>query len=131
MNINVASQNQGMIAWTGTAARPIDIRHHVHFAFTFEATADLAADATFKVQAAPPSDADPCLPGTFYDVPETLTCAGWGQVPDPTTGFVIPAGTKKGALCTAALPCRPDAFVQLVGTGAAGVLGVAVLGGPR
>lgn len=130
MNLNVASQNQGVIAWTGTAARPIDIRRHNNFAFTFEATADLAADASFKVQAAPPSDADPCLPGTFVDVPETLTCAALGP-PDPTTGFVIPAGTKKGALCTAALPCRPDAFVHLVGTGAASVLAVAVLGGPR
>jgi hypothetical protein len=131
MNVNVASQNQGVIAWTGTAGRPIDIRHHIYFAFTFEATADLAADATFKVQAAPPSDVDPCLPGTFYDVPETLTCVGWGTVPDPTTGFVIPAGTKAKSICSAALPCRPDAFVQLVGTGAANVLAVAILGGPR
>jgi len=130
MNLNVASQNQGVIAWTGTAARPIDIRQHNNFSFTFETTADLAADASFKVQAAPPSDADPCVPGTFADVPETLTCAQFGP-PDPTTGFVVPSGTKKGAICTATLPCRPAAFVQLVGTGAAAVLGVAVLGGPR
>jgi len=130
MNINVASQNNGLIAWTGLASRPIDIRQHINFAFTFEVTADLAADAVFKAQSAPASDADPCLPGAFTDVPEVLTCMQFGP-PDPTTGFVIPSGTKKGAICTATLPCRPDAFVQLVGTGAATVLAVAVLGGPR
>jgi len=131
MNINVATQNNGLLAWTGTAARPIDIRQHNNFAFTFETTADLAADASFKVQAAPPSDADPCVPGAFVDVPETLTCVGYGAIAKPTTGFVIPSGTKKGAICTGALPCRPDAFIQLVGTGAATVIAVAILGGPR
>jgi hypothetical protein len=131
MNLNVASQNNGIVAWTGAAARPIDIRRHVNFAFTFETTADLAADASFKVQAAPASDADPCLPGAFVDVPEVLTCLTWGQIPDPTTGFIIPNGTKAGTICTATLPCKPDAFIQLVGTAAASVLAVAVLGGPR
>ncbi len=130
MNLNGSSQHQGVIAWTGTAAVPIDIRRHNSFSFTFKTTADLAADATFKVQAAPPSDADPCLPGTFVDVPETLLCADMGP-PNPTTGFVIPSGTKKDSLCSATLPCRPDAFIQLVATGAATVEGVAVLSGPR
>jgi hypothetical protein len=130
MNINVASQNNGLLAWDGTAARPIDIRQHNNFAFTFETTTNLAADASFKVQAAPPSDTDPCVPGTFVDVPETLTCMDFGP-PNPTTGFVIPSGTKKGSICTATLPCRPDAFIQLVATGGATVLAVAILGGPR
>jgi hypothetical protein len=130
MNINVASQNNGLLAWTGTAGRPIDIRQHNNFAFTFETTALLAADASFKVQAAPPSDADPCVPGVFVDVKETLTCMDFGP-PNPTTGFVIPTGTKAGTICTATLPCRPNAFIQLVGTGAAAVLAVAILGGPR
>ena len=130
MNLNGASQNQGVIAWSGTAAVPIDIRKHNSFSFTFKTTADLAADATFKVQAAPPSDADPCLPGTFVDVPETLLCYDAGP-PAATTGFVIPSGTKAGSICTAALPCRPDAFVQLVATGAAAVQAVAILSGPR
>jgi len=130
MNLNGASQNQGVLAWNGTAATPIDIRRHNHFSFTFRTTADLAADASFKVQAAPPSDVDPCLPGTFVDVPETLVCHDYGP-PNPTTGFLIPSGTKAGAICTAALPCRPDAFVQLVATGGATVQAVAVLSGPR
>jgi len=130
MNLNGASQHQGVLAWSGTAGAPIDIRRHNNFSFTFKTTADLAANASFKVQAAPPSDADPCVPGAFYDVPETLLCYDLGP-PNPTTGFVIPSGTKAGAICTAALPCRPDAFVQLVGTGAAAVQAVAILSGPR
>jgi hypothetical protein len=132
MNLNTASQNQGVIAWDGTASHPVDIRRHAHFSFTFETTADLAADASFKVQAAPADDADPCAPGDFVDVPETLICsAWWGEQPNTTTGFVIPKNTKKGAICTATLPCKPDAFVQLVATGAAAVKAVAVLSGPR
>jgi hypothetical protein len=130
MNLNGSTQHQGVFAWNGTAAAPIDIRRHNSFSFTFKTTADLAADATFKVQAAPPSDADPCLPGTFVDVVETLVCSDMGP-PNPTTGFVIPSGTKAGAICSAALPCKPNAFVQLVATGAAAVQAVAVLSGPR
>ena len=131
MNINVASQHQGVLAWTGAAARPIDIRHHVHFAFTFETTADLAADAIFTVQAAPPSAGDPCVPGTFVNVPEVLICAAPEVVADAVTGFTIPTGTKKGTICTATLPCRPDAFIRLQSAGAAAVLAVATLSGPR
>lgn len=131
MNINTATQHQGVLAWDGTAARPIDIRRHVHFSFTFETTADLAADAKFKVQAAPASDTDPCVPGTFKDVEEVLTCMPfWGTQPGPITELVIPTGTKKGAVCSAALPCKPDAFVQLVATAGASVKAVAVLSGP-
>jgi hypothetical protein len=132
MNLNGASQNQGVVAWDGTAAAPIDIRRHNFYSFTFQVTADLAADAVFHVQSAPPSDADPCLPGTFADVPEVLTCvAAWGVTPSNQSGFIVPNGTKKGAICTAALPCRPDAFVQLVATAGATVRAVAVLSGPR
>lgn len=132
MNLNGASQHQGVLAWSGTASTPVDIRRHNNFSFTFQTTADLAADAVFNVQSAPPSDADPCVPGSFEDVPEVLLCmATWGATPGPKTEIVIPSGTKKGAICTAALPCRPDAFVQLVGTGAATVIGVATLSGPR
>lgn len=132
MNLNVAAQNQGVIAWDGTAAHPIDIRRSVYYAFSFNVTADLAADATFKVQAAPPSAADNCVPGTFVEVPEVIICStDWGQVGPPTTVITIPAGTKKGAVCSAALPCKPDAFVQLVATGAASVQAVAILQGPK
>lgn len=129
MIINTATQHQGVLAWSGTAARPIDIRRHNNYSFTFEATADLAADAVFNVQAAPPSDADPCVPGTFADVPEVATCAGGATA--TKSEITIPTGTKKGQLCVASLPCRPAAFVQLVGTGAAAVIAVATLSGPR
>jgi len=134
MNLNGASQNQGIVAWSGTAAVPIDIRRHVSYSFTFHTTADLAADAVFNVQSAPPSDADPCLPGTFVPVAEVLTCvADWGVVPAPQATIHIPAGTKKGAICTATLPCKPDAFVQLAaGSGpTASVQAVAILSGPK
>lgn len=134
MNLNGASQHQGLIAWTGTAAVPIDIRHHVHYSFTFHTTAALAADAVFNVQSAPPSAADHCLPGTFVPVAEVLTCvADWGTVPGPQATIVLPAGTPAGSVCTAALPCKPDAFVKLVaGSGpTASVEAVAILSGPR
>ena len=128
------AQNQGIVAWSGTAAAPIDIRRHVHYSFTFKVTADLAADAVFNVQSAPPSDADPCLPGTFVPVAEVLTCVSdWGAVPAPQATIHLPAGTKAGSICTAALPCKPDAFVQLAaGSGpTASVQVVAILSGPK
>ena len=69
MNINVASQNQGVLAWRAVAASnvnpPIDIRHHVHFGITFQAIDDVTVDAVFEVTAAPASDADPCVPERF------------------------------------------------------------------
>jgi hypothetical protein len=131
MNLNYAAQHQGVLAWSGTAATPIDIRRHVGLSFTFEVTADLAANAVFNVQAAPASDVDPCLPGTFAPVPEVLTCvADFGAQALPQATIVIPSGTKKGSICTAALPCRPDAFVQLASSTGASVRAVAVLSGP-
>jgi hypothetical protein len=132
MNINVASQNNGLLAFSAAAAAspPIDIRHHVNFGFTFHATADLAADAVFNVQAAPASDADPCLPGAFADVPEVPLCSN-GAVPAPNSHIVIPSGTPAGAICTATLPCRPGAFIKVLPVSGAGVDVVVVLGGPR
>jgi hypothetical protein len=136
MNLNGASQHQGIVVWSGTAAAPVDIRKHVNYSFTFHTTADLAADAVFEFQAAPASDVDPCIPGTFVPVEEVLTCvAAFGPVPTPLphAAILIPAGTKKGAICTAALPCKPDAFVQPVaGSGpTASVQVVAILSGPK
>lgn len=114
MQLNYAIQNSSVVAWDGAAARAVDIRRHVGLSFTFETTADLAADTIFNVQAAPPSDTDPCVPGTFAPVPEVLTCvADWGVQPGPQAAIMIPNGTKKGALCSAALPCKPGAFVKL------------------
>jgi hypothetical protein len=135
MNINYASQNAGVVAWDGTAAYPVHIRNYNNFAYSFHATADIVADAVFEVQAAPASAGDPCLPGTFADVPEILTCvaAFVPAVPDTKTTITIPAGTKKGQQCSAAIPCRSGAFLQLkVGSGdTAKVQAVAVLNGPH
>ena len=41
MNLNTSIQNEGIVAWTGSAARPVDIRHHIYFSFSFEVVADL------------------------------------------------------------------------------------------
>lgn len=134
MLFNTASQNAGYPAWDGLAATPIDIRHHVHFSFTFHVTAAIAADAVFNVQSAPPSAGDPCVPGAFVPVPEVLTCVdGFAAVPGAQASITIPAGTPVGSVCVAALPCRPDAFVRLASGGGdvANVKVIAVLSGPR
>jgi hypothetical protein len=138
MNINIASQNQGVLAWRAiTAANlnpPVDIRRHNNFGFTFHVIADIAADAIFEFVAAPPSAADPCVPGPQHPVEEVLSCvASWGAVPLGQTKVTIPAGTKAGSICTATLPCKPDAFIQVeaVSGDTGNVEVVAVLGGPR
>jgi hypothetical protein len=135
MNLNVASQNQGVLAWAPAISNlPVDIRHHVNFGFTFRATTDVLVDAVFEVVAAPPSDADPCIPGAQHPIEEVLTChAPWGTVPNAKTQIVIPAGTKKGTICSATLPCKPDAFIQVepVSGDTGKVEVVVVLGGPK
>ena len=135
MNLNSASQNQGVIAWSAAVANaPIDLRHHVSFGFTFHVKSDIAAEAIFEVVAAPASDVDPCVPGAQYPVEEVLTCtASWGVVPNTKSQIHIPVGTKAGSMCTATLPCKPDAFIQVEpvsgDTGKVDV--VVVLGGPK
>lgn len=136
MNINVASQNQGVLAFAAAAAAspPVDIRYHNNFAFTFHILADIAVEAVFEVEAAPPSDPDPCLPGAFHNVEEVLTCrAPWGTVPAVDSKIHIPVGAKKGSICTATLPCKPDAFIRVLPTSGdtAKVEVVTVLGGPK
>jgi hypothetical protein len=138
MNINVATQNQGLIAWRAiTAANlnpPIDIRHHNNFGFTFNVTADIAVEAIFEVVAAPADAVNPCIPGAQHPVEEVITCAGpWGVTPNPKSQIHIPVGTKAGSTCTATLPCKPDAFIQLEAvSGDTGKIEVVVvLGGPR
>lgn len=136
MNLNTAVQNPGVLAFTGINAAAVsaavDIRRYNNYAFTFEVVAALAANTVFNVQAAPPSDADPCLPGTFVDVPEVLTCTGVG-IPAPNSHITIPAGTPIGSICTAALPCKPDAFVKVVPVSGdtADIRVVVTLSGPR
>lgn len=134
MNRNVASQNQGIVAWTGAAARPIDLRHHVNYSFTFQVNAALGADTKFQFESAPPSDADPCAPGAWSPVMETITCSQpWGSPPTERAEVVIPMGTPVGSICTGALPCKPDAFIRLAPSGGdvGDVTVVAVMGGPK
>jgi len=133
---NPTFQNPGRLIWSGTAARPIDVRRYVSFGFSFEVTADLAADTTFNVQAAPPDTTDSCLPGTFVPVPEVLTCTafnGPNPIPAAQATITLPAGTLAGSFCHATLPCVPDAFVRLVAGGGntGNVIGVVTLHGPR
>jgi hypothetical protein len=138
MNINVASQNQGVVAWAAGATNinpPIDLRHHVHFGFTFHVTADVATDAVFEFASAPPDPANPCVPLLPQTkVKEVFTCtSSWGAIATDDAKIVIPAGTKKGSICSATLPCKPDAFLQVEpSTGDTGnVEVVAILGGPK
>ena len=135
MNINVASQNQGVVAWTSAVSNlPVDVRQHNNFGFTFQVTSDITTDAVFEIVAAPPDAANPCIPGTQHPIQEVLICsASWGIVPSDKSQITIPAGTKKGALCTATLPCKPDAFIQVEPvSGDTGKINVViVLGGPR
>lgn len=134
MNINTASQHQGVVMWNGAAANPVDLRHHVHYSFTINILADIGADTTIKFESAPPSDADPCLPGAWTPVKEVLTCRSlWGAEPTDDAGILIPAGTKAKSVCTGALPCKPDAFIRAVaGVGeVADVQVIAILSGPK
>jgi hypothetical protein len=135
MNLNTAVQNQGVIAWASAISNaPVDIRKHVNFGFTFHIKADIATEAVFEIVAAPESDADPCLPGAQHPIQEVLTCvASWGVVPADKSTIHIPAGTKAGSMCTATLPCKPDAFVQVEPvSGDTGKIDVViVLSGPK
>lgn len=138
MNFNTASQHQGVIAWRAVTASnlnpPVDLRHHNSFGFTFHVTADITADAKFELVAAPPSDADPCVPGQQHPVEEVISCAGpWGITPNAKSEVIIPVGTKAGSICTATLPCKPDAFIQIEAvSGDTGKIEVVItLSGPR
>ena len=139
MNINTASQHQGVLAWRAITAvnlsPPIDLRYHVNFSFTFHVVADIVADAVFEFVAAPPDPANPCVPLLpQHPVEEVLTCrASWGAVPAGETNVTIPAGTKAGSICTATLPCKPDAFIQVepVSGDTGKIEVVATLSGPK
>jgi hypothetical protein len=138
MNLNNATQHQGVVAWRAITAvnlnPPIDIRKHVNYAFTFHVTADIVAEAIFEIVAAPPSASDPCVPGAQHPVEEMITCvASWGLVPAAKSLIHVPAGIKAGSVCTATLPCKPDAFVQVEAvSGDTGKIEVvAILSGPK
>jgi len=129
---NYAIQNQGIIAWDGAAGAPVDIRHHIGFGWTLQVMVDLANDTIFNIKAAPASPADPCLPDAWYPVAEIVICDR-PAVPQPQATILLPAGTTAGSICTATLPCKPDAFVLLEGAGGdvGSVRGVAILSGPK
>ena len=112
--INYGLQNAGVTAHrVAAAAVPVDIRGYVGFSLTANCIGDVGADAIFNIQAAPPSDADPCLPGTFVDVPEVPIC-DIPAVPAPQSTFLIPAGTPLGTRCSIFMPCKPGAFVSVL-----------------
>lgn len=131
MNNNVAIQNVGTIAWDGAAAFPADIRRFTRFAWAFEVTAAITADAVFNVESAPPSPTDNCAPGVFAPVEEVSIC-DIPAVPGPQATITIPAGTPVGSICSGTIPCVPNAFVRLAGAGGtvASVKGVLVRQGP-
>jgi len=137
--INFASQHQGVVAWRAITAvnlQPaVDLRRHAGFSFTFHVVADIVADAVFEFAAAPPDPVNPCAPLLpQYKVQDVPTCvASWGAVPVGDVSITIPAGTKAGAICTATLPCKPDAFIQVEPvSGDTGKIEVVIsLSGPR
>lgn len=111
MNSNPGIQNNATIAWDGTNAFAKDITKHVHFGWAFEVTGAIATAAVFKVQSAPPSANDPCVPGAFTDVPAVGICQP--PVQGALATVTIPAGTPIGTVCAATVHCRPNAFVRL------------------
>lgn len=131
MNNNVAAQNVGTIAWDGTTAFPGDIRKFTRFAWSFEVTAAIAADAVFNIESAPVSPTDNCAPGAFAPVEEISIC-DIPAVPGPQATITIPAGTPIGSICSGTIPCVPNPFVRLAsGSGTvASVKGVLVRQGP-
>jgi hypothetical protein len=132
MNLNYATQHQGRVAWDGTAATPIDIRRHVGYSFTFEATANVVADAVFNVEAARPMSRTSVRRGPSRRSKRWSTANSGRQ----RQGHRPPSRSRPalaGTVCTAALPCKPNAFVRLASGGGdtAKVKAVAILSGPR
>lgn len=131
MNFNVGARNPGLIAWNGTASFARKITGFMAFGFTFETVAAIAVDAVFNIEAAPPSDADPCVPGAFVPVPEISICDRPAEA-GPQATVTIPAGTPAGTICAGTIPCVPDVFIRLtaVSGDTANVRAVLVLDGP-
>lgn len=113
MNSNPAISTVVARAFQGTTSYPREVRRFKDFGFSFEVVAAITVDAVFKFQAAPPSAGDPCVAGTFADIPAIPTCVGEAITPGEDAEIMIPAGTPVGTVCSVALPCRA-AFVQPV-----------------
>lgn len=115
MNSNPGIQNVGTVAWDGTASFSADVSKFVRFGWVFQVVGALANNVIFNIQSAPPSEADPCVPGAFIPVPEVSIC-DQPAVPAAQATIVIPAGTAVGTICSGTIPCKPNAFVRIVPT---------------
>jgi len=132
MQNNPAISTTGLVAWDGTTARTLPIYNHIQFGWTFEVKTTLAADAIFRFQAAPGSDADHCVPGDLAPVEAIPTCVGEVIADGTPAEIVIPSGTEAGSFCSVALPCRNGRFVALQHiSGGENVNAVLVLHGPK
>ena len=131
MNNNVAIQSNGVIAWDGATGRLIKITDYTRFAWAFEIITDIAVAAVFKVQSAPPS-VDPCVAGAPTDVKAVAICTN-PVTPAPNAEITFPVGTKAGTICSATIPCYPNAFVGLaaVSGNTANVRAVLIRTGPQ
>lgn len=105
-----------VLAWDGTTSYPVDVRNHLYVSFDFIATAAVAegASAAFKFQYAPPSDADPCVPGTWEEIPEVVVCR-MPAVPSDVSEVILEGPLAVGARCKATIPCPGRGFLQIVG----------------
>lgn len=136
MQTNVGIQHQGLVAWTGAAAIARDISNHIRFGFVFEAFDNITTEAVFGVEAAPPSAADPCVPGAFVPVEAVAICEA-PLAPGALAEFKIPAGTLGSAqvptVCAGTIPCRSGSFIRLVAKSGdtAKVRAVMILDGPH
>ena len=111
MNLNIASQHQGLIAWSALAGpvNPgIDIRQHNGFSFTFNVDSDITADAVFEVRSAPPLPTDNCMGdvANASDIPEVMMCAMPGQIAAPKSQIIIPPELRR--VRSARLPFPAD-----------------------
>lgn len=112
MNYNVGAENPSAVAWDGTTATERKIDGFMSYSIVVEVTDVIAVDAVFNLQMAKPSAANPCIAGTFEDVPQPVVC---GEVPadEARTLITIPAGTPVGSLCSFTPHCSPASFVKL------------------
>jgi hypothetical protein len=124
-------QNQAIVVWDGANSFPIDISGHIQFGFSFQVVATVATDAVFKVQSAPASIADDCVPGAFTDVDAVPICRE--LTPGALATFTVNAGTPIKTVCPGTIPCRPNKFLRLVSVSGptANVKVCAVLQGPK
>lgn len=112
------------LAWNGTPNDPVDTRNHLYVSFDAVATVDIADGdvAAFVVQYAPPSDADPCVPGAFVDIPEVGTCVGAVDLAD-NSEFLIAGPIAAGTRCKFTVACPGRGYLQIIaGTGGSGAV---------